>query len=244
VLIVDAHVHCAELGDLSLFLKGDITAACVSDDPSSAERIIHLAETSNYIVPCVGIHPWVVHEYELREAIDLVEKAVTRHGINCLGEIGLDKRFKAETFEKQREFFKIFTKFGREYDLVLNLHAAGAWREVFDIVYGSDISRAYFHWYTGPLDLLQEITSIGYYIGVNPAVEVQEKHKDVVEYVDLKYIITESDAPYEYRGLKLTPELVKKLIHYIGELKSVDVLLVENTVYSNFNKLFRPRITH
>jgi len=73
---------------------------------------------------------------------------------------------------------------------------------------------------------------------------VQEKHKDVVEYVDLKYIITESDAPYEYRGLKLTPELVKKLIHYIGELKSVDVLLVENTVYSNFNKLFRPRTPH
>ncbi|MCY0868696.1 MAG: TatD family hydrolase [Desulfurococcus sp.] len=237
-MIVDMHIHCHEISeDILTGYLGKYILVCVSDDPESSRRTLELRERYEGVEPCVGVHPWVADNYGVDELKTLVEEAV-RRDVRCLGEVGLDKRFTAGTFNKQLELFRVIVDYAREYELVLNLHAAGAWREVFNEVYKRDIEKAYFHWYTGPTDVLNSIIEAGYYIGLNPAWRIQAKHRDIISLSPLDNILTESDAPYEYHGLKLTPEMIPESIKLLASMLEKSTSEVEEAVWRNYMKIF------
>lgn len=236
--IVDTHIHCYEIGSqLANYLEGEFILVCVGEDPSSSLSIVDLSKKTKNITPCIGIHPWNIHNYTIEDLEKLLEWGVDNN-ITCLGEVGLDKRFAAETYSKQLEFFDIILKYAKEYGLVLNLHSAGAWREVFDKVYSVGVSRAVFHWYTGPSDLLREIIDAGYYIGANPAWKVQEKHLNILKNTPVENILTESDAPYNYRGLALNPAMIRETITILAKTHGYEENRVEDIIYKNFRDLF------
>ncbi|UXD21325.1 deoxyribonuclease [Ignicoccus pacificus DSM 13166] len=219
---VDAHVHLHE--DPSLIEK-DFLIVAVSDDLESSIKTLKLEG----VFKCVGIHPWEVEESRESDLKKIEELAESAH---CLGEVGLDYRF-VKNRERERKFFEFFLNLSREYDLPMNLHALDAWREVFDLLLKYDIKRAYFHWYNGPLDLIEEITSQGYYIGINAAIKIQKKHLRVLERAPLKAILTESDGPYKYRGITLKPSMVREEIQKIAEVKGISAERVKEVVLSN-----------
>ncbi len=230
--VVDAHVHLHE--DPNMVGEADVIVA-VSDDLESSLKTLKLGA-----VKCVGIHPWNVEktpESDLAKLERLIEEA------DCIGEVGLDNRYVRDR-ERGRRFFEAFLKMSREYDLPLNLHALDAWREVFELSLKFDVNRAYFHWYNGPLNLIEEIAAQGYFIGINAAIEIQKKHVKVLEVAPLKSILTESDGPYNYRGTVLRPSRVKKLIEIISEVKGVGVDEVKETVFGNLSRWLgkEPRI--
>lgn len=239
-MYVDAHVHCSELTDISEYIKnGDYMLACVSDDEQSIHETLTLGEQyGTNIIPCIGVHPWSVHEHRLDEIQRIINRIISDEKITCIGEVGLDKRFKPETYSIQLEFFNLFLKLAKEFNLALNLHTAGTWREVFELLIRNDIEKAYFHWYTGPLELLEAIRDAGYYIGINPSWRIQEKHRAIIDHADLSFMITESDAPYSYRGLDLKPSMVRDTLEYISLVKKTDINTVASTIRRNFIKLF------
>jgi len=236
-MLVDAHCHLYELSlDLIEKYKGKIFIVAVSDDLKSSLKTLEIGRRFDYVLPCVGIHPWEV-KYVSLEEVEKVVSLVEEHRLDWLGEVGLDKRFVPETFRKQLEVFKKFLEVGRERKMVLNIHAAGAWKEVFELLVKYDIGRAIFHWYTGPLNLLKEITEAGFFITVNPAVRIQKKLRRIIEATPLKYLLSESDGPYKYRGMLLMPELVRDVIKYIAEIKEMEETSVKKILWSNFNRL-------
>ncbi len=236
---VDMHNHGYELGeDVLEGYSRDYILVVVADDLESSFRVLELARKYDYVKPCIGIHPWSIGETPL-EHLDEIARAVDKYDVRCLGEVGLDTRFVARTIEKQRVFFRKFLELAREYDLLLNLHTAGTWREVYEMLIRYDISRAYFHWYTGPLSLLEEIRDKGYYIGANPAWRIQARHRRVLEEAPLDMVVTESDAPYRYKGITMKPELVKDTVDYLAEIKGVNRDAVVSTIYRNYLRLYR-----
>lgn len=235
---VDAHVHCFEmsLSELKEYLDEGFRIVCVSDDMGSSYETIRLAEENPYLKPCVGIHPWVIDSTDttlffkmLNEKIDVIK---------CIGEVGLDKKFKPDTFHKQIVFFEEVLRFAKEYGFVLNIHAAGAWREVYEKLVRMDIGKAYIHWYSGSQSLMYEITGSGYYIGLNPAWVIQDKHRVIVENAPLNRVLTESDAPYKYRGLELKPSLVKDTVNYVAKTRGLSLENVIEAVSRNYRLLF------
>ncbi len=240
IMYVDMHCHCHEFSEdeIKSFLDKGINLVCVSDDPLSSNHTLELSRKYHGIIPCIGVHPWEAHKYSLKNISELVEEAL-RNDIVCLGEVGLDKLFVPKTYEHQLVLFKYFLNIAKEYDLVLNLHTAGTWREVFDLLIKYDIDKAYFHWYTGPLNLLEQIKEQGYFIGINPAWKIQEKHRKVIEKADIDMIITESDAPYKYKNMVLSPLMVIETVNYIAERKKIDVEYVKQRIWINYNKIFK-----
>ncbi len=235
---VDAHCHLYEFNEheIKSFLKNTLIAA-VSDDLESSMITIRLSKKYKNIVPCIGIHPWEINNASLNDVLEL-EKVIIKYGIKCLGEVGLDRKFVPETIDRQRMFFNEFLRMAREYNLSMNIHSVNTWREVYELLVKNDVEKAVFHWYTGPLDLIDEIVNAGYYISINPAYRIQEKHRMVVEYVDLDYIVTESDGPYEYKGLKLNPLMIDETLKYIAHVKDLNLNLVKRIVRRNFEKVF------
>ncbi len=234
--MVDCHCHLHEFTDVRVSdLVDKFTIVAVSDDEASSLRTLMLAERYKSVVPCVGVHPWSVKEVtmdEVERVCRLAERA------SCIGEVGLDARFTPETIDRQREIFTKFLSLAREYDLVVNVHAAGAWREALDLLIRFDVKRALFHWYTGPLELIDEIVRCGYYISINPAVKLQLKHRRVVEKTPLDRILVESDGPYSYRGLELDPYMISDVIAVISEVKRLPSDEVRLIVINNFKRLF------
>ncbi|MEM3926365.1 MAG: TatD family hydrolase [Desulfurococcaceae archaeon] len=238
-MLVDMHIHCAEMRDSIADYVDKYTLICVSDDPESSVLTIELGIKHGNVNPCIGIHPWNIHEYTLRDVELLVKNIVENTNVKCIGEVGLDKIFRPDTIDKQLSAFQLFVRYAKEYDLVLNLHAAGAWHDVYKVIYSSDIKKAYFHWYTGSKDLLKDIVQAGYFIGANPAWIIQNKHRDIIVNVDLKYLLTESDAPYNYRGMYMRPELIEKTIELLSEIHGMSKDVVVEIVMNNYKKLFK-----
>jgi len=220
-MLVDAHCHLHEIGR-----KYNFIIIAVSDDLESSRRTISLAGEN--VIPCIGIHPW---EVDRAKESDLEEIERMADRVRCLGEIGLDRR--RPNYRKQVEFFKRMLSTARDLDLSVNLHSLDSWREVLELLDKYEIRRANFHWYTGPLDLLEEMEERGYFISINPAVSVQGKHMDVLRAAPMDMILAESDAPYVYRGIELKPEMVRDVIRIIAREKSISEAEAENTVYEN-----------
>ncbi|MGC8607798.1 MAG: TatD family hydrolase [Vulcanisaeta sp.] len=235
-MLYDAHTHLHEFLDsrIAKFVR-EIIIAAVSDDYPSSKRTIELSNTYENIVPCIGIHPWNVDKVgfdELRQLEKLLPET------RCIGEVGLDKRFVPQTFNRQVEFFQVFINWAKDYDLPLNIHAPDAWNDVLEMIRRADVDRALFHWYTGPLNLIQELRDYGYYISINAAIKIQEKSKAVAREAPLDTILLESDGPYEYRGITLEPPMVKDAASIVAEIKGMGVDDLWNTVSNNFSRLF------
>ncbi|WP_069806873.1 TatD family hydrolase [Vulcanisaeta thermophila] len=231
----DAHCHLHEFTDSRIEGFRDFIIAAVSDDYPSSRRTLELSERFGNVVPCVGIHPWVVGKVGFDE-LRALEGFLDRVG--CIGEVGLDRRFVPETFERQLEFFRVFVGWARDYGLVLNVHAPDAWRDVFDVVRRVDVDVVVFHWFTGPLDLVEEIVGVGYYVSVNAAVKVQEKSRLVAKVVPLDRLLLESDGPYEYRGITLEPPMVVEAAELVARIKGLGVDDLWGRVRDNFVRVF------
>jgi len=236
--LTDAHCHLYEFSesDIAAYAKSFLIAA-VSDDLESSRKTLLIAKRFRSVIPCIGVHPWEVGETPISHLAEIA-KLIDSHDVHCLGEIGLDKKFSSSTISRQRLFFHEFLRLAKEYQLAVNVHALGAWSEVLSLLRKYDISRAVIHWYTGPLILIDEIVELGYYISINPSCMIQKRHRRVVEYLDLRFMLTESDGPYNYRGLNLSPQMIGDVVKLIAELKNLDRNTVEEAIYRNFKHLF------
>lgn len=237
--LVDVHAHAYEYseGELNEILREGVNLVSVGEDLDSSLRNIDLAERYGAVMPCAGIHPWNVSKTSATVLRDL-ERVVSRSNVVCIGEVGLDTKFFPETIDRQREFFVAQLRIGKEFSLPLNLHAAGAWGEVFDHLVKFDIDKALFHWYTGPMELLSKIEESGYYISINPSIRLQEKHRKIAEAASLDVILLESDGPYNYRGMRLTSLLLKETLSYLSSIKGKEESYIAEKIYLNTIEIF------
>ncbi len=242
VSYIDAHCHLYEysLDEIKEIVKSTLVFA-VSDEMDSAIKTVNISKKFDNVFPGLGMHPWVIeHDVSFREALGAIEY-YREHidNVKMLGEIGLDTYFRKDTLDKQLVIFRELVKIAAEYKLLVNIHALGAWRKVLDELYRNDVPVAILHWYSGPIDMIEDLESLGYYITINPSVEFQKKHREVLKKAPISIILTESDGPYEYRGRKLGPSLIPWLVHTISIIKEVDHNKLLEILKNNVIRIFK-----
>jgi len=233
---IDSHCHLYKFNEIEIkriIRNKDIIILSVSEDLESSLKNLILSQLNENVIPAIGIHPWNIEKVN-ENTFKIIENIIKDNKIKILGEIGLDKKFKPETFEKQKEIFEKFLNLAKEYDLNLNLHTPNASNEVFDLLIKYDIKKAYFHWYSGDEKLLEEIINKGYFIGINVATIINEKYKKYIEIANIKNIITESDGPYNYKGIILHPDMLKDLYKLISDIRKINLEELSNIIQNNF----------
>ncbi|MEM2203066.1 MAG: TatD family hydrolase [Sulfolobales archaeon] len=237
--LYDAHCHLHEFSDLEIerFITSGYVIIAVSDDLGSSLRTLDIyRKYTNNVIPCIGLHPWNI-EKESRENIEHLVSLIDREKPPCIGEVGLDKRFLPESsFEKQAEIFRSFLEAASSIDAVVNIHAVDAWRDALKMVISSGVRRAIFHWFNGPEDVLREIIDAGYMVSINAAIKVQDKHKRIARLADLNGILVESDGPYNYRGIRLSPDMLGEALSIIAEVKGISREDIEKAIERNFRR--------
>ncbi|MEA1928208.1 MAG: TatD family hydrolase [Candidatus Auribacterota bacterium] len=211
--LFDCHAHLDEFeeveGVLSRAGKAGVERILgLGVNTATSKRILEIAGecSAPEIIPAIGLYPDEVTEEEIESILALIEG---KHAaVRALGEIGLDywirplrkkQPGREEVKALQQEAFRLQLRKAREYSLVAIIHSRGAWKDAFRLAEEEGVSRAIFHWYTGPLDVLEKILAAGYHISATPAAAYSPPLREVLLTAPLERIVLETDCPVPRR---------------------------------------------
>jgi len=208
--LIDAHAHLDELADLTESLQEARTAGvhgiiAVGMDVESNRKALQIAEANpGYVYPALGYHPWEIKEKEVEVNLSYIREHV-REGM-ALGEVGLDYRIKVKK-ELQWRVFGELLDMALESDRPVIVHSRFSHRRAFEMVKERKVKRAVFHWYSGPVDLLDKILSMGYFISATPALVYSPPHREAIQRAPIERILLETDTPVSYQGREARPRM-------------------------------------
>ncbi|BAA30308.1 YchF/TatD family DNA exonuclease [Pyrococcus horikoshii] len=195
-----------------------------------------------FLYPTLGYHPNEAKRGNW-EKVKRVEEFILEHKdeIYGIGEIGLDY-YHAKTSkerENQRIIFEHFLNIAQELRLPVVIHARMAEREAFNIIQKFDVN-AYFHSYTGPVELAKEISENGHFIGIVTGIVFIPEVRKVAEKMDIEGLLAETDSPYmsPYKGIKNKPWFVKIVLEELSKIKEIPIEEVEEIIDGNIKKFF------
>ena len=183
----------------------------------------------------LGMHPLYAEQHSME--FDGFAKNLSR--TSYIGEVGLD--FSKEGISSKETqivtFEKIVTMVSNQKKL-LSIHSRQAEREVLDLLIKYKIENAIFHWYSGPLSLIDQIIQNGYYFSINPSMIKSKKGQEIVKRIPLERILTESDGPFiVIHNRVIKPSDIILVHNYLSNVWEIPLSAVDELINTNFKKL-------
>jgi len=242
--LIDVHAHLDELVDLTESLQEAKTAGvhgivAVGMGVDSNRKVLQIAQANpGYVYPALGYHPWEINEEEVEANLSFIRDHV-EEGV-ALGEIGLDYKIKVKK-ELQWRVFGELLDVALESDRPVIVHSRFSHRRAFEMVRERKIKRAVFHWYSGPVDHLDRILSMGYFISATPALVYSPPHREAIQRAPIERILLETDTPVSYQGREARPKDVRVSLEEVAKLKRLEPSLVAMQTTANASQLFQIR---
>jgi TatD DNase family protein len=238
--LIDTHAHIEEINDLDNVIQrakmnNIIAIIAVGSSIKSNADILSLASKYNeFIYPSIGIHP-IEAETDVKTAITQIISNID-HCV-AIGEIGLDYQYDINK-TKQKEIFENMLQISKKLGKPVSLHSRKAWDDVFSLVQTMGISKAVFHWYSGPNEVLKKILDNGYLVSATPAVWHSPKHRNAIEMTPVESILLETDTPVKYGGVPSEPSDVTKVLNMVAKIKNISIDKLADITTNNACKLF------
>ncbi len=161
------------------------------------------------------------------------------HLTSFVGEVGLDfSREGKDTRDIQMANFRLIAESVARIPKVVTLHSRGAESTVLEILSEFSVQAVVFHWYSGPLPVLDEAVLQGHYFSVNPAMIISEKGKQVISRIPPDRLLTETDGPYVKIGrIPAKPWDVMSVEDHLAHLWTIQPEEVRSRVWSNFRQM-------
>ena len=183
----------------------------------------------------LGLHPLASANHEHERTLFL--KSV--HLTSFVGEVGLDfSREGKGTRDIQLASFRCVAESVAAAHKVVSLHSRGAESAVLDILTEFRIPVAIFHWYSGPVNVLDEAVSRGHFFSVNPAMVRSVNGKRIIERIPPDRLLTETDGPHVKIGR--APALRGDVVvveNHVSQLWATPPEDVRKRVWSNFRQV-------
>lgn len=235
-MIIDTHAHIDQFEDLSGVLSraheagvSDIVAMGVDLDSMKKVLDIAVQYKEPKIHPALGVHPGMVKPESQQLAYDFMRANVKQ--AHAIGETGLDYWYKwvrkdEVERQKQKDSFSFHLSLAREFNLPIVIHSRGAWRDCLSMAVESGVKRALFHWYSGPVDILNQIIEAGYYVSTSPSVAYSPESRQAMSHAPIERILIETDSPVNYKEgevfFKSEPKDVIRTWKALAKLKNLD----------------------
>jgi TatD DNase family protein len=245
---LDTHSHLADLpeGAVERAREAGLSGVvAVSATARTCEGTLRLRDAyPGFVHAALGVHPTEFFDQDLEAVLTLIRENAPR--LVAVGEIGLDywhKRVRKDEAQRrrQREFYVAQLELAKELDLPVSIHSRGAWRDCLSLALEHGPGFGVFHWYSGPLDVLDEVVDAGYCVSCTPAVEVSPELRAAMEKAPLERILVETDSPVWIKSLNRPSEPADVLLTLRGlaGLKGLPVGDVEAATTRCAETLFR-----
>jgi len=251
--IIDTHAHIDQIEGLAGAMAR-ATQAGVSDimamsvDLDSMQKLLELTGLYQQprIHPALGLHPGMVKPETQQAAFDFMRAHIKK--AIAVGETGLDYWYKwvrKDEIErqKQKDSFAFHLALAREFDLPIVIHSRGAWRDCLSMTLESGVKRALFHWYSGPVDILDQVLAAGFYVSTSPSVAYSPESRRAMAHAPLERVLVETDSPVKYKEgenfFMAEPKDVIMAWKALAQLKNMDEQETLAVVNANARAFFR-----
>jgi TatD DNase family protein len=214
-------------------------------DSTTHEQMIKLEE--NYPGKCIammGLHPCSVKE-NYAEELHIVEDWLAKRKFAAVGEIGLDFYWDKTFIQQQYDAFRKQIELSLQYKLPIVIHTRNAMPETITVVkeYASKGITGIFHCFSGTYKEATEIIDMGFYLGIGGVITYKNAGlAEVIEKIDLKYLVVETDAPYltpvPFRGKRNESSYLKYIIEKLALVKNMPVEEIAAVTIANAQKIF------
>lgn len=241
--LLDAHAHLDQYDDarlpavLAALAAQRIFTIAVSMDAASYARTRAIAARSPWVMPAFGVHPWnAATAWQTRHTWlhHLAEAPL-------FGEIGLDTVWAPpNTLDVQRCIFHLFLEAAAARHLLLNLHTKGAEAEIRDNLRAFGITPAIIHWYSGPLDVLDDLIADGHVFTIGVELPYTPHIQAIARRIPLGQLLTETDNPGGLpwlTGETGMPHHLHGVLTHLATLRGLSVDEVREHVWDNWRRL-------
>ena len=215
-------------------------------DSKSVEGMFEIEKQfPNNCFSMMGLHPCSVNEHVETE-LQIVEDWLRKRKFVAIGEIGIDLYWDKTFFAQQQIAFRQQIELAKKYNLPYVIHSRNSFDEVMEIVneFKADKIKAIFHCFSGTVEQAEQVIQSGNFkLGIGGVVTFKNSGLDkVVEAIDLKHIVLETDAPYlapaPYRGKRNEPEYLLLVAKKIAEIKNISIEEVAEITTKNSVEVF------
>lgn len=248
-MIIDTHLHLnVEDYDKDLsevinraYQKGIKKLIVIGMDEKTSLKAIEIAEQFDHVYASVGLHPGYVDDGDT----NFIEPLLKHPKVVAIGETGLDLYWTQDNLDRQIKMFTEQIKLAEKHCLPLIIHTRNSFSQTYDVIKPyKDKVRGVFHCFSSSLEDAAKTVDLGFFIGVDGPITFKNP-KDIlpiVEKIDLKYILVETDSPYlaptPYRGKRNEPSYLIEIVKKIAEIKKITVEDVSKITTDNAYKLF------
>lgn len=237
-MIIDTHCHIDLYPNprhvLQDSVEANITVLAMTNLPSHFEMGYAHFQSLKKIRLALGMHPLMADSH--KKEFDIFLKNINK--TSYIGEIGLDfSKEGISTKDIQLDTFsKILSVVSRQKK-ILSIHSRKAEKEVLDLLIKNNIKSAIFHWYSGGLNLIDNIAEAGYFFSINPAMIKSASGKKIISKIPKQLILTETDGPFIIENNSpIRPGQLQKVFSFLAKewlLSEEDVIKVINYNFKN-----------
>lgn len=202
----------------------------------------------NYPENCfamMGLHPCSVKE-NFENDLKLIEAKLSANTYFGIGETGIDL-FWDKTFEKEQKIsLHKHCKWAKQYNLPIILHTREAFNETYEVIKteNNEKLKGIFHCFSGTMEEAEKVIELGnFYLGIGGVITFKNsKLPEVIEAIDLKHIVLETDSPYlapmPFRGKRNESAYLIQVAQKIADIKRMSLSDLTKITTENAQKLF------
>ena len=242
--MIDSHAHILSeyynIDELVKYLKSKNIKAVINCSTclKDANEIIELGDKyKEFLYPAIGIHP-----ENIEDTLSEIEKLIINNKIYAIGEIGLDYYWNKENKDKQKDLFRKQIELAIKYNLPIIVHTRDSIQDTLNIIKDYKV-KGVIHCFSGSYEMAVEFIKRGFKLGIGGVLTFKNsKLYEVIEKIDLKDIVLETDSPYltpePNRGKKNDPSNVYYVAKRISEIKNISIEEVMRITSENAKMIF------
>ena len=179
-----------------------------------------------------GIHPWDLDnaDFQIDEAMRLLEERLQSPNVLALGEAGLDKMHKA-SFERQIELFERQIELSEALKKPMILHDVRSHNEIIALRKKHKAQQPWIlHGFSGTDQDAQQLIGQEIYLSVGESLLHPERkiHKSF-KFIDLNYLFLETD---------MAEIGIEKVYEAVANLLEMDINVLKTRIFANFAALW------
>lgn len=252
-MLIDTHVH---LNNKDLYSKIDEVIFdakennvskffVVGYDLETSKLALEIANKYEECFAIIGFHPTEIKGYGDQEYNWLKENA-KKPKVVGIGEIGYDFHWDVTTKEEQEYAFIRQIEIAKELNLPISIHSRDAIELTLTTLKKTNakVVGGVMHSFSGTKEMAKLFIKENFILGISGPVTFKNGRvmKEVVEEIDLRYLISETDSPYltphPFRGKENGPKYIPYIIREIANIKNMDESIVEKQIEENVKKVF------
>ncbi|HLC50291.1 MAG TPA: TatD family hydrolase [Candidatus Nanoarchaeia archaeon] len=184
-----------------------------------------------------GDYPIKLWDYDVDEELEFIKQ--NKNNIVAISEVGLD--FVDGESKQQMEDFEKAMKLAEQIGKPIVVHSRKAEQKCIKMIESSKLKRVVMHCFCGKKSLVKRIADNGWYITIPTSVVRAQQFQDIVKNVPITQLFCETDSPYlsPYKDKMNEPAFILESYNKISEIKKMDPLEVANSIYMNWQKVFK-----